>query len=212
MSAQWGTRDGWQTSIREVAQRVRAMTVKKVMVKAIDGQISRIQAAEIIGITARHMRRLKQRYEHEGYHGLVLCPGLCPRPPQLHLIFTCSAPGDTAEKPGNTGRKPLWGKVSRPTVDSGSCGVKPARVQVPPFALHFVTGIQLLRLGAPFSSSTCRQAPITLSESATSSSRHAFRYSVQAQVERPRRRRPSVRKANDDDRTVRARANGTPFV
>jgi hypothetical protein len=47
------------------------VTVRDVIVKAIDGQISWIQASEILGITARHMRRLRVRYEKEGYHGLV---------------------------------------------------------------------------------------------------------------------------------------------
>lgn len=56
---------------REVAGRVRTVTVREVMVKAIDGQITWIQAAEILGITARHMRRLKERYQKEGYHGLI---------------------------------------------------------------------------------------------------------------------------------------------
>lgn len=56
---------------RAVAGRVRIVTVKDVIVKAIDGQISWIQAAEILGITARHMRRLKVRYEKDGYKGLV---------------------------------------------------------------------------------------------------------------------------------------------
>lgn len=55
------------------------MTVKEVMVKAIDGQISWIQAAEIVGITARHMRRLKHRYQAEGYKGLVDQRGGKPR-------------------------------------------------------------------------------------------------------------------------------------
>jgi len=54
-----------------VAGRVRTVTVRDVIVKAIDGQISWIQASEILGITARHMRRLRKRYEKDGYHGLV---------------------------------------------------------------------------------------------------------------------------------------------
>src|SRR5262249_17395699 len=51
--------------------RVRTVTVREVMVKAIAGDISWIQASEIIGITARHMRRLRLRYEREGYRGLL---------------------------------------------------------------------------------------------------------------------------------------------
>lgn len=56
---------------RVVAGRVRTVTARDVIVKAIDGQISWIQASEILGITARHMRRLRDRYEKDGYKGLV---------------------------------------------------------------------------------------------------------------------------------------------
>jgi len=47
------------------------MTRKEVIVRAIAKKITWIQAAEICGITARQMRRLKQRYERHGYDGLV---------------------------------------------------------------------------------------------------------------------------------------------
>ncbi len=47
------------------------MTRKEVIVRAIAKQLSWIQAAEICGITARHMRRLKEHYERYGYGGLV---------------------------------------------------------------------------------------------------------------------------------------------
>ena len=47
------------------------MTRKEVMVRAIAKELTWIQAAEICGITARQMRRLKTRYERHGYDGLV---------------------------------------------------------------------------------------------------------------------------------------------
>lgn len=47
------------------------MTRKEVIVRAIEGKITWIQASEIIGITARHMRRLKESYERHGYNGLM---------------------------------------------------------------------------------------------------------------------------------------------
>jgi len=47
------------------------MTRKEVIVRAIAKELTWIQAAEICGITARQMRRLKQRYERHGYDGLV---------------------------------------------------------------------------------------------------------------------------------------------
>lgn len=55
---------------RRVAREARQMTRSEVIVKAIEGRISWIQAAEILGISARHMRRLKERFETYGYGGL----------------------------------------------------------------------------------------------------------------------------------------------
>jgi transposase len=46
------------------------MTRKQVVLKAIEGQITWIQAAAILGISDRQMRRLKTRYEQHGYGGL----------------------------------------------------------------------------------------------------------------------------------------------
>lgn len=46
------------------------MTKKEVMLKAIEGRITWIQAADILGITARHMRRIKTRYEEFGFDAL----------------------------------------------------------------------------------------------------------------------------------------------
>jgi transposase len=56
---------------RQVRRKVKAMTRREVIVRAIAKQITWIQAAWICGITERHMRRLKQRYEQWGYDGLV---------------------------------------------------------------------------------------------------------------------------------------------
>ena len=56
---------------RRIRQEVKAMTRKEVIVRAIAKELSWIQAAEICGITARQMRRLKRRYERYGYDGLV---------------------------------------------------------------------------------------------------------------------------------------------
>ncbi len=46
------------------------MTKKEVMLKAIEGRITWIQAAEILGISERHMRRIKTRYEEFGFDAL----------------------------------------------------------------------------------------------------------------------------------------------
>jgi transposase len=48
----------------------RAMKVQEVILKAIGGQIHWFQAAEILGISCRSMRRWKRRYERRGYDGL----------------------------------------------------------------------------------------------------------------------------------------------
>ena len=49
----------------------RAMKVRDVIVRAIGGELTWIQAAEIIGCTARSIRRLRRRYEARGYDGLL---------------------------------------------------------------------------------------------------------------------------------------------
>lgn len=46
------------------------MTRKEVILKAIEGRITWVQAAEVLGMSARHMRRLKARYEKYGFGGL----------------------------------------------------------------------------------------------------------------------------------------------
>ncbi len=49
----------------------RAMKIQEVILKAMSGQIHWIQAAEIIGISDRSMRRWRDRYERFGYDGLL---------------------------------------------------------------------------------------------------------------------------------------------
>jgi transposase len=48
----------------------RMMRIQEVILRALAKKISWWQAAEIIGISARQMRRWKQRYEEHGYDGL----------------------------------------------------------------------------------------------------------------------------------------------
>ena len=47
------------------------MTRREVIVKAVDGQITWVAAAQIIGITDRQMRRLKRRYEAQGIDAVM---------------------------------------------------------------------------------------------------------------------------------------------
>jgi transposase len=70
---------------RRVAREVRQMTKADVIVKAIDKQISWLQAADILGVTPRHMRRLKQLYEQQGYDGLRDHRGGRPRRKRIPL-------------------------------------------------------------------------------------------------------------------------------
>src|SRR5256885_8786558 len=48
----------------------RAMKVEEVILRAMARKITWWQAAEIIGISDRHMRRWRERYEEFGYDGL----------------------------------------------------------------------------------------------------------------------------------------------
>src|ERR671918_798506 len=48
----------------------RAMKLQDVMLRAMAKRITWFQAAEILGISCRHMQRWKTRFEHEGYEGL----------------------------------------------------------------------------------------------------------------------------------------------
>jgi len=56
----------------------RAMKVQEVMMRAIDGSLLWVEAAEIIGVSPRTMRRWKIRYERHGYDGLF--DRRCQRP------------------------------------------------------------------------------------------------------------------------------------
>lgn len=49
----------------------RAMKRQEVILKAVSGELSWIQAADILGITARALRRWRWRYETSGYDGLL---------------------------------------------------------------------------------------------------------------------------------------------
>ena len=48
----------------------RAMKIQEVILRAVGKRITWWQAAEIIGVTDRTMRRWKERYEEHGYDGL----------------------------------------------------------------------------------------------------------------------------------------------
>ena len=49
----------------------RAMTVQQVLLKALSGEIHWYRAADILGFSPRTLRRWRERYEQQGYVGLV---------------------------------------------------------------------------------------------------------------------------------------------
>jgi transposase len=49
----------------------RAMKVQEVILRALAKRISWLQAAEVLGISDRQVRRLRDRYEEFGYDGLM---------------------------------------------------------------------------------------------------------------------------------------------
>jgi len=63
----------------------RAMKVQEVILRAIGKRITWWQAAEILGISARQMRRWKWRYEQHGYDGLLDRRRGKPSPRQVPL-------------------------------------------------------------------------------------------------------------------------------
>lgn len=68
-----------------VAREAKAMTTKDVIVKAIEGKLSWVQAADILGYTPRHMRRLKLLWERQGYDGIRDQRGSTPRRRRIPL-------------------------------------------------------------------------------------------------------------------------------
>ena len=53
----------------------RAMTRQEIILRAYAKKISWIEAAEILGISCRHLRRIREKYEEVGYDGQNGCPG-----------------------------------------------------------------------------------------------------------------------------------------
>ncbi len=51
--------------------RERAMKVEEVILRAVRGQITFWQAAHILRMSPRHLRRVMQRYRRDGFDGLL---------------------------------------------------------------------------------------------------------------------------------------------
>ena len=61
----------WSVESYPRAAVERAMKVQEVILRAMARKITWWQAAEIIGISDRQMRRWRERYEEHGYDGLM---------------------------------------------------------------------------------------------------------------------------------------------
>jgi|SRR5262245_60719235 len=64
---------------RRVRREVRPMTRREVMTKAIAGQLTWMQAAQVLGITPRHMRRIRRGYLRSGISAVMDQRGGRPR-------------------------------------------------------------------------------------------------------------------------------------
>ena len=63
----------------------RAMKIQEVLLRAMSGQISWVQAAAIIGLSDRQMRRWRERLEAHGYDGLFDRRRQTPSPKRVPL-------------------------------------------------------------------------------------------------------------------------------
>jgi len=67
------------------AEMERMMKVQEVILKAMAGRLKWWEAAEIIGVSDRTMRRWRERYEKNGYDGLYDYRKLQPSPKRIPL-------------------------------------------------------------------------------------------------------------------------------
>src|SRR5881628_2766131 len=70
----------------------RAMKVQEVILRAIDGKLTWVQAADILGYSPRTIRRIRWRLQHYGYEGSWTAGGRPPRPsaPRSPRCSACS--------------------------------------------------------------------------------------------------------------------------
>jgi glutamate/tyrosine decarboxylase-like PLP-dependent enzyme len=57
--------------VREAVRNERAMTRQSIIVRAIEGHISWTQAADILGISTRQMRRIREQWDEGGFEALM---------------------------------------------------------------------------------------------------------------------------------------------
>ena len=63
----------------------RAMKIQEVLLRAMARKITWFQAAEILGFTDRHLRRIRERYQEFGYDGLFDRRGGQPSPKRVPI-------------------------------------------------------------------------------------------------------------------------------
>src|SRR5258705_5320381 len=63
----------------------RAMKIQEVILRGMAPKITRFQAAEILGFSDRHLRRMRERYQEFGYDGLFDRPRGKPSPKRVPL-------------------------------------------------------------------------------------------------------------------------------
>ena len=64
---------------RRVGREVRAMTRREVIVKILARQLTWLQAAQVLGVTPRHLRRIRRGYQHSGISAVMDQRGGRPR-------------------------------------------------------------------------------------------------------------------------------------
>src|SRR6267142_1314829 len=70
----------------------RAMKVHEVLMQALNGRQPWIQVAEVLGVSARTVRRLRWRYERDGFTGLYDHRHHTPSPRAVPLAAMPRAP------------------------------------------------------------------------------------------------------------------------
>ena len=64
---------------RRVRREVRAMTRREVIMKVLARQLTWLQAAQVLGITPRHLRRSRRGYQRSGISAVMDQRGGRPR-------------------------------------------------------------------------------------------------------------------------------------
>ena len=72
------------------AEMERAMKIQEVILKAMAGKLKWWEAAEIIGVTDRTMRRWRERYQEHGYDGLCDYRKKRPSPKRIEVCARSS--------------------------------------------------------------------------------------------------------------------------